>query len=102
MNVLPIITDSAWEIIDKSKKPKIISKHVTNFVSAKGSILVIKPQNESNESKHIKKKIKVDNEYTTPRINSPVGLKWDSNNYSCSNDSLFSILYNIIIENHVD
>jgi hypothetical protein len=38
MNVLPIIADSAWRIIDKSKKPKIISKHVTNFVSAKGSI----------------------------------------------------------------
>ena len=29
MNLLPIISDSAWEIIDKYKKPKIISKPVT-------------------------------------------------------------------------
>ena len=102
MNLLPIITDSAWEIIDKSKKPKIVSKPVTNFVPAKGSIPVIKPQNEFNESEHVNKKIKVDNEYTSSTINSPAGLRWDSNNYSCSYDSLFSILYNTFIENHVD
>ena len=102
MNLLPIITDSAWEIIDKSKKPKIVSKPVTNFVPAKGSIPVIKPQNEFNESEHVNKKIKVDNEYTSSTINSPAGLRWDSNNYSCSYDSLFSILYNTFIENYAD
>ena len=102
MNLLPIISDSAWEIIDKYKKPKIISKPVTNFVPAKGSISVIKPQNKFNESEQVNKKVKVDNEYTSSKINSPAGLIWDSNNYSCSYDSLLSILYNTFIENHVD
>jgi len=100
MNLLPIITDSAWEINDKSKKPKIVSKLVTNFVPAKGSISVIKPQNEFNESGHVNKKIKIDNEYTSSMINCPAGLKWDSNNYSCAYDCLFSIFYNTFIENH--
>jgi hypothetical protein len=102
MNLLPIITDSAWEIIDKSRKPKIVSKPVTNFVPAKGSIPVIKSQNEFEESEHVNKKIKVDHEYTSSIINSPAGLRCDSNNYSCSYDSLFSILYNTFIENHAD
>ena len=64
MNLLPIVTDSAWEIIDKYK-PSIFSKPVTNYVSAKGSIPVIKPQ---NESEHVNKKIKLDNEYTSSKI----------------------------------
>lgn len=102
MNVLPVITDSAWEIIDKSKKLKIVPKLITNFVPAKGSIPVLKPQNESSEFKHLNKKIKVNNEYPSLIINSPPGLRCDSNNYSCSYDSLFSILYNIFIENHTN
>ena len=84
------------------KKPKIISKPVTNFVPAKGSISVIKPQNEFNETEHVNKIVKVDNEYTSSKINSPAGLIWDSNNYSCLHDSLFSILYNTFIENYAD
>ena len=102
MDLLPIITDSPWEIIDKSKKPKNVSKPVTNFVPAKGSIPVSKPQNEFNESGHVNKKIKADNEYTSSIINSPTGLRWDSNDYSCSYDSLFSILYNTFTENHAE
>ena len=64
---------------------------------------MLKLQNEFNESQHVNKKIKVDdNEFTSSIINSPAGLRWDSNNYSCSYDSLFSILYNTFIENHAD
>jgi hypothetical protein len=60
IDLLPIITNSPWEIIDKSKKPKNVSKPVTNFVPPKGSIPVTKPQNEFNESGHVnKKKIKL-------------------------------------------
>ena len=29
-------------------------------------------------------------------------LRWDNNNYSCSYESLFSILYNTFIENYAD
>jgi hypothetical protein len=75
MNLLSIITNGAWEIIDKYKKPKIVLKPVTNFVPAKGSIPVIKPQNEFNESKHVNKKIKVYNEHTSSIISSPAGLR---------------------------
>ena len=50
---------NTWEIIDKYKKPKIISKPVTNFVPAKGSISVIKPQNKFNESEQVNKKLKL-------------------------------------------
>jgi hypothetical protein len=57
MNLLPIITDSTWEIIDKSKKPKIISKPVTDFVPAIGSIPPIKTQNKFSESEHVNKKL---------------------------------------------
>ena len=59
MNVLPIITDSFWEIKDKSKKLKVVSNPVTSFVPAKGGILV-KPLNEFNISEHhLSKKIKL-------------------------------------------
>ena len=58
MNLLPIMSHSAWEIIDKSKKPKIVSNFVTNFVPVKGSIPAIKPQ---NETEYVNKKIKGDN-----------------------------------------
>jgi hypothetical protein len=75
MNLLPIITDSAWEIIDKSKKSKIVSKPVTTFVIAKGSIPVIKSRDKFNESEHVNKKIKVDNEYTLSIMNSPARLR---------------------------
>ena len=46
----------------------------SEVVTAKGSIPVINLQNEFNESGHINKKIKVDNEYTSSIINSPAGL----------------------------
>ncbi|KDR77395.1 hypothetical protein GALMADRAFT_65922 [Galerina marginata CBS 339.88] len=42
---------------------------------------------------------KVKNDITTPSISGPIGLKWDSKNYSCSYDSLLVILYDIWKEN---
>lgn len=74
MKLLLIVIDSAQEIIDKYKEPKIVSKPVTSYVPAKGIIPIIKPQNES-ELVNVNKKIKDDNEYALSIINLPAGLK---------------------------
>ena len=105
MNLLPIVTDSFWQIIDKSKKSKVVlsSKIFTNFIPAKGSIPIIQPPIEQDKYEPAKKKTKLNDENDLSIIiNSPAGLRWDGNNYSCSYDSLFSILYNVFIEDHVN
>jgi hypothetical protein len=103
MNLLPIVTDSGWQIIDKSKNSKVVSKPDTNFIPAKGSIPIIHLPIEQDKYEPVKKKSKLNNKNDSSIIiNPPAGLRWDNNNYSCSYDSLFSILYNVFIEDHVN
>ena len=37
MNLLPVITDSPWQIIDKSKKNNSKSNIITTFIPAQGT-----------------------------------------------------------------
>jgi len=121
MVLLPVVTDTAWHILDKSKKKSDI-KPVSSFVPAKGSTSVIakhtlsedeyksspvkkKPKQSKGSkstSKHLlsaaqtspKKKQKTTNT-SQPDLASPLGLKWDGIDYSCAYDAFFGIIYNI-------
>ncbi|KDR67899.1 hypothetical protein GALMADRAFT_79067 [Galerina marginata CBS 339.88] len=96
MNLLPIVTDSPWQIL-KSKNKKNTTKSATanSFVPAQGSQALKRKHDDSD----LENNKKVKNNTTTPSISDPIGLKWDSKNYSCSYDSLIVILYDIWKEN---
>ena len=100
MHLLPVITDSPWQMIDKSKL-KTNAKIATLYVPAQGStpVNIIKHHLDDNSTLHSKKKRKTMNasdENTVPLC--PLGLKWDGDNYSCAYDAFFSILWNIWID----
>jgi hypothetical protein len=98
----PIINDSKWELIEKDTKSKEIKgpKYVdrSQFV----------PAQDARVSENKKRKVKdIDDDLYTPNkklkkgfnpdvpCKSPVGMIWDSSNYSCAYDSLFTILYQV-------
>jgi hypothetical protein len=98
MTLLPVVTDSPWQLIKKQEKNNLVTKKVdTNFVPAQGS----SPLPISS----LKRKFESENDITKQPIEKnlrrmenseqPVGLIWDSTNYSCAYDSLLSILYDI-------
>jgi hypothetical protein len=99
MNILPVITDSTWQIIDKSKIKNIsMSNIVTTFIPAKGSKELKRKQDKIDDNLVGKKK----NKSSLPsdlNSNCPIGLEWDNQNWSCAYDSLFVILYDIWKEN---
>jgi hypothetical protein len=96
MEMLQVITDSPWQMLDKSKKTKTITKSAT-YVPAKGSIPVKHVLDEEDkETLQVKKKRKT-SKSNNDSLESPLGLQWDNDNYSCSYDALFGILYNIWI-----
>ena len=99
MNLLPVVTDSAWQIIDKSKKNNLFKSNiVTTFIPAKGSKELKHKQDEIDDNLVIKKKIK-SSLHSDLNSNCPIGLEWDNQNWSCAYDSLLVILYDIWKEN---
>jgi hypothetical protein len=102
MNMLPVVTDSPWQVVDKYKDKKKVGTPAasTSFVPAHGSVPVInkkcKLDNDNDNNQLAKKQKTAVNDLTG--MAGPVGLQWDSENYSCAYDSLFSILYNIWID----
>lgn len=91
--MLQVITDSPWQMLDKSKKAKTITKSAT-YVPAKGSIPFKHVLDEDKETLQVNKKRKT-SKSNNDSLESPLGLQWDNDNYSCSYDALFEILYNI-------
>jgi hypothetical protein len=106
MEMLPVVTDSPWTIIDTSKtKGKHVLPKTANqyFVSAKGSIPVqavcgmkrkmdeMSDDKENNVIENTNKKLKVNFEYNE----NLKGLIWDGENYSCAYDALYTILFNM-------
>src|ERR1700691_5872065 len=81
-------------IVAKSKKaPKQKETPISTFVPAKGSSPVKKHKlSVSIVSPSKKSKIST---LSSGHMVGPLGLLWDSQDYSCSYDSLFTILYNI-------
>jgi hypothetical protein len=122
MDLLPVVTDSPWQIIQaKSKKTnqgpgkninitnkvsvkrKNVNAHI--FVVANGTVSVpagqipgVKRKASSEESISDCPKQKKTKLSFIPLQNSPVGIMWDSKNYSCAYDALFTILCDVWIQ----
>jgi len=110
MQTFQVITDSSWQLITKSTTHKAAqeveiesqkqSKKITgSFVPAQGSkaltsTLKRKAEGDLDSDEPKSKKMRA-SFGPTPEI--PVGILWDSVNYSCSYDSLFTILCEICI-----
>jgi hypothetical protein len=105
--LLPVVTDASWQIIEKKGKQKKENKLKSEietpdlqsgFIAAKGSVPVKsskrKPEDEGlnpSDKKHKTSQIMV----SSPDPSSPVGLRWDGQNYSCAYDAFFVVLYEI-------
>ena len=112
MQTFQVITDSSWTVTTKSTTHKAneeveiqSQKKIKNvpgcFVPAQGSKAIAstlkrKAEEGLNSDEPKSKKIKA-SFGPTPEI--PVGILWDSVNYSCSYDSLLTILCEIWIYN---
>ena len=97
---MPVVTDSKWQIIDKSRKKSSsqLPPPITAYIPAKGT-KTLNLKRKSNETKPVLSK-RIQN--TSHEIdNSPTGYIWDNQNYSCPYDSLFTILYNLWLENSI-
>jgi hypothetical protein len=118
MDLLNIVTDSAWQIIkDKRKMHNSVLEHneypnvqtkrkdfsTHTFVIAKGTAPVQntnstkwKADEELINEHSKKKKAKLT---FIPSQDTPVGITWDSEDYSCAYDAVFSILCDVWIQN---
>ena len=102
-NPLPLlrpVTDNPWTLIGKGSLKKQTVKPVSNSVAASGSQPIASLKNKmDNLSLGPKKKSKITPvEVQDPDIDSPQGLTWDSENWSCAYDAIIGILYNIWIQ----
>jgi hypothetical protein len=101
-------TDSPWQIVKKEGETKVKQykskkSDILNFVPAQGSApLVLKRKLEddviiaSNTSDMKRRKIST---HHTNDTESPLGLLWDGENYSCAYDALLTILLSIWSQN---
>jgi hypothetical protein len=87
LTLLPVVSDSNWQIADKSKgKKKIdaLTKINSAFVPAKGSIPVALQKHKLDEtmstSSKKQKTLRVRN--GGENCDAPLGLKWDQNNWT--------------------
>jgi hypothetical protein len=118
--LLPVVTDTPWQIIVKTKKKREegemadIARTVKSgnkkksashtFIAAAGSTML---HSSTTLTDTRKRKIDVLEDVVPDKAdkkpwhavnnNVPVGMKWDEANYSCAYDALFSILCNIWI-----
>ena len=122
MDLLAVVTDSPWQFVDNKKKSDlskdlldipVIKKpcvgrsndNAQMFVAAKGTVPVV-----TNQISNTKRK--ADNEPLADALpkhkklkisfissqDSPAGITWDAENYSCAYDAIFSILCDIWIQ----
>jgi hypothetical protein len=129
LNVLSVVTDTAWYIpkqegFKKSKNLKNTSEiNDSHFVAAQGSIPLkhapsdigpplkkVKISHAYLSPSHKKRKLEIEDSTPSkkakfasssrfPNGSSFIGLTWDGTNYSCAYDSFFTILYGIWIQN---
>ena len=106
--LLPVVTDASWQIIEKKGKQKKENKLKaevetldlqSGFVAAKGSVPVKSSKKRKSEDERLNpsdKKHKISQiMVSSPDPSSPVGLRWDGQNYSCAYDAFFVVLYDI-------
>ena len=100
MDTLKVQTDTPWHLIGKNKGAN------TEYVSAAGTVNIsssLKRKAEVDlvlEDAIVAKRQKMGLESAAQR-DDPVGLIWDSHNYSCSYDSVFTILGDIWVYNPI-
>jgi hypothetical protein len=106
---LPVVTNAPWQIIDKKKMKEVetvtaVEVKTTDiqpgFVAANSSVPVKsgekrKLEEAENLSASTKKTKATQMIMTSNDSSSPSGLIWDSYNYSCAYDSIFTVLYEI-------
>jgi hypothetical protein len=105
-DMLPEVTDTPWKIVQKTndKKDKPPKSNTINFVPAKGTVPVsmqitkrkLEDEKDLDKSKIKKRKISTN---TVAELQSPLGLLWDGNNYSCAYDALLTVLLSIWSQN---
>ncbi|KAH7903669.1 hypothetical protein BJ138DRAFT_1020268 [Hygrophoropsis aurantiaca] len=101
------LADTNWEIVDRKKfKEEKRAADLAKFVPIVGTVPVEVKEISLKKRKAENEPINLDTSKRT-RLTSPsndlniklLGLKWDSVNYSCAYDSLFTILFHIWLEN---
>jgi hypothetical protein len=111
LDMLPVVTDSPWQIVKAPKKENTKSKslksNIQGYVAAKGTVpVVVHVNHDHDKSKKRKsdettqqnaKKIKVTHDVDEEE--GPSGIMWDEVNYSCAYDALFTVLFFIWTEN---
>jgi hypothetical protein len=100
MQLLPITNNVSWNLMDRNKPQKNTTVVTTSFVAAKGSIPIAPKRKQPDETETplslAHKKTKTMDQLA---YESPIGLIWDSHDYSCAYDSLLVILYNLWKDN---
>ncbi|KAM6490121.1 hypothetical protein JOM56_014440, partial [Amanita muscaria] len=110
MKIILPVADSPWKLILKDNQNQLIANKSNEFqnmstnvyIPAKGTI----PLNDKFKRKYensldedlIQSKKRKTCKWFKPSDIAPVGLSWDSINYSCAYDALFTILINIWIQ----
>jgi len=112
MDLVQDVTESPWQIVkitkaqsdscSKKENKAVNMKHIKNnkFIAVEGTISVerkLKHKADDKEHEDTPKTNKIKGPNT--QKNSPVGLIWDSNNWSCAYDAIFTILYDVWIQN---
>ena len=113
MNVLKVQTDTKWQLIEKFKEKG------TKYTPASGTVAIDNNKSKKRKADEISSDTQVDVDVSDikvpsvtvisnkrPNINldvqnqdAPVGLIWDSQDYSCAYDALFTILGDIWVFN---
>ena len=103
--LLPVITDSPWQILKDVDTKKMNLNENTNeaitssFIPAKGTVAISSKKRKLNEKMPVKSSKKSRATYHS-NGSAPIGLIWDGDNYSCAYDALFTILYEIWSSDH--
>jgi hypothetical protein len=116
MNILKVQTDTQWQLIEKFKEKG------TKYTPASGTVAIDNTKSKKRKADEISSDIKADKNHSVvkadvkpsvtiisnkkPRTNldvqnqdAPIGLIWDSQDYSCAYDAVFTILGNIWVYN---
>ncbi len=99
MNILKVQTDTPWQLIENFKEKSI------KYTPALGTVAIDSAESNKRKANNMFQNDVIANK--KPRINlnlqmqneDPVGLIWDSRDYSCVYDSVFTVLGDIWVYN---